>query len=308
MNDGKNLFFVPKTLTGVVEIQAGTETIIESAFKDNTNIISVKIPSSVKTIGKRAFYGCTKLESVVFEENSVLTTIDERMFYGCSTLNSINLSACLNLSSIGTLAFSKIGNVENFELPKALSTLGNRAFAKSNIENFSIDAQNADFSVVDGVLFDKETTKLIMYPVLKEGSLYEIPNTVTLVQDYAFEGVKSLTTVYITSEVVFGNGIATNVFSGSANTISVYSENRNVEIDEVDVYLYHKLSETEFAYEKVGEDYQFSIINETGEEFGLTQCFVKINDGENDLFFELYLSSGVIPTVEDQYEITDLFV
>ena len=50
------------------------------AFKE-TDIISLKIPSTVEKIGNSAFYGCSNLENVTFSEN--LKIIGEEAFYNC---------------------------------------------------------------------------------------------------------------------------------------------------------------------------------------------------------------------------------
>lgn len=50
------------------------------AFKE-TDITSLKIPSTVEKIGNSAFYGCSNLENVTFSEN--LKIIGEEAFYNC---------------------------------------------------------------------------------------------------------------------------------------------------------------------------------------------------------------------------------
>jgi hypothetical protein len=59
------------------------------AFKRNTTITSVTIPTSVTFIEKYAFVECTSLQSVICDRNSQLTLIDANAFSGCSSLKSV---------------------------------------------------------------------------------------------------------------------------------------------------------------------------------------------------------------------------
>lgn len=49
-----------------------------------------------------------------------------------------------------------------------------------------VDAENPYFSSLDGVLFNKDKTKLILYPRGKENTEYEVPSSVVYIDDYAF--------------------------------------------------------------------------------------------------------------------------
>ena len=50
---------VPDTVQGMVIYEIG-----ESAFENHTEIVSVKLPSTITVIGKRAFAGCTRLSQM----------------------------------------------------------------------------------------------------------------------------------------------------------------------------------------------------------------------------------------------------
>lgn len=54
-------------------------SIAEEAFKDNTHITSVTIPSNVHTIGARAFQGCSNLTSITYTGTAAIT-IGENAF------------------------------------------------------------------------------------------------------------------------------------------------------------------------------------------------------------------------------------
>lgn len=63
---------------------------IPDNFLQNTKITKIVIPYGVKTIGNRAFYGCTSLESIAIGES--VTSIGEYAFYDCKSLNYMLLA------------------------------------------------------------------------------------------------------------------------------------------------------------------------------------------------------------------------
>jgi len=134
-----------------------------------------KIPDSVMSIRKQAFYYCTRVKSVIIP-NSV-TSIGEQAFYYCIKL-------------------------KNIQIPKSVTSIGSYAFGECmSLTNILVDEANNDFSSVDGVLFDKKQTKLIIYPSAKIGENYKIPDSVTSIDDYAFSNCSSLKTITIPSSV-----------------------------------------------------------------------------------------------------------
>ena len=80
--------FAPHSLTGAREIfdvssiviADGTEEITDGAYMNHTAVTNIKIPASVKRIGQNAFYGCTSLKKVEFENGSRLKEIGNQAF------------------------------------------------------------------------------------------------------------------------------------------------------------------------------------------------------------------------------------
>ena len=75
---------IPTTYRGVP-----VECINASAFKNQTQLISISLPDSLTSIGDYAFYGCTGLTSVTI--GSGVTSIGSSAFAGCSSLESITI-------------------------------------------------------------------------------------------------------------------------------------------------------------------------------------------------------------------------
>ncbi|GHT51672.1 hypothetical protein AGMMS49982_09730 [Bacteroidia bacterium] len=153
-----------------------------------TQITSVSI-SGVTSIGGFAFSGCSGLTSVTIP-NSV-TAIDYSAFYGCSGLTSVTIPN--SVTAIGLDAFYGCSGLTSVTIPNSVTDIGYSAFyGCSGLTAINVDDANATYSSVDGVVFNKNKTALVMYPKGKQGA-YTILNSVTAIGDYAFVGCSGLT-------------------------------------------------------------------------------------------------------------------
>ncbi len=134
---------------------------------ERSNIVSVFIPNTVVYIGDEAFSTCRSLTTVIFEADSQLTHIGENVF-DSSTITSIDITS--HVESIDISAF----------------------FNTDKLTYINVAEDNNYFSSLDGVLYNKDKTKLIKYPQAKEETSFIIPNSVTHIEPYAF-GTENLT-------------------------------------------------------------------------------------------------------------------
>lgn len=99
-----------------------------------------------------------------------------------------------------------------------MKTIGSDAFTScSNLTEFEVDDNNENFTDIDGVIFNKALTEIILVPNGKNGA-YTIPNTVTKIGERAFYNCVGLTNINIPKSVTL---IEENAFSYCYNLKSI---------------------------------------------------------------------------------------
>ena len=117
-------------------IGEGITAISEDAFLCAKDLESVKLSSTVKSIGQRAFYGCEKLVDIDFSD---VEKVDAMAFYGCMNLKEIRLPE--TLTEIGNYA---LGYYCNEELDDALAKIADvTIFAKADTQAQKYAEENA---------------------------------------------------------------------------------------------------------------------------------------------------------------------
>ena len=236
------------------------------AFNGCTNITSATIPNSVASIGDDAFNGCTGLTSVTVGNN--VTSIGNTAFGGCSGLKSITLphsvtsighgafSDCSGLTSfdipdgvigLGQYIFSGCTSLQTISIPKSVNTIIPQyqgydisPFTGINIDSqsglpmegaltaFIVDPENPIYTAKDGVLYNKNMTKLIQFPCAKKDA-YTIPESVIYIEDYAFYGNMVLTELNLPRNV---RVIETGAFAYMVNLKTLHLPEELVKIGE----------------------------------------------------------------------------
>ena len=99
------LVYCPENRTGAIDIPSSISSIGEKAFYNCLKITSVNIHGFVESIGKSAFENCSALAKVTFtgRESDAAMDIATRAFYKCTSLTSIELPA--NLGTLEAYAF-----------------------------------------------------------------------------------------------------------------------------------------------------------------------------------------------------------
>lgn len=138
----------------------------------------------------------------------------------------LDLSSITGITEVGLNAFEDVVNMKELHLPDDIVTLADECFKSSGLERFYVPKHLSkatyglapfslcnnlkefvgedldDFSVSDGILYDKDYTKLYRIPSDKttHDKTFTLPHQIKQIQSCAFEGVKNLT------KVVFAQG------------------------------------------------------------------------------------------------------
>ena len=179
------------------------------AFADCKSLTSISVPDSVNAIGNGAFSGCSSLASINIP-NSV-TTIRGSAFCNCLSLTSITIPE--SVTSIEIAAFSGCSSLTNITIPDLVASIGDHAFYNC-LTSITVSENNKYFSSLNGVLFNKDKTELITYPIGNERTEYTIPDSVTSIGNFAFYNCSSLTSITIPDSVAsIGNSAFYNCSS-----------------------------------------------------------------------------------------------
>lgn len=218
--DKEELIRVSPTYSGNFEVDSNVKIISSYAFDDCKDILLLKIGPQVIEIFEAGLAGMNYLQSLEMPfiggsrvENTYmafifggqelsnvtnipstlkkvkisegLTIISQGAFQHCRMIEEIELPNSIEF--IGDYAFYGCTNINKFILPENITFIGEFAFYVCNsLTEFSLSDINNNYSVIDGVLYNKNETILIQYPAQKIGNDFIIPDTVTKIEDGAF--------------------------------------------------------------------------------------------------------------------------
>lgn len=204
-----------------IEFPQSLKYIGDMAFQ-NTSIRTLTFPSSLQTIGEAAFCDCNYLETITFEENSVISEIKEAAFSGCNLVLEVTLPN--SVTSLGDGVFSGCLSLYKITLPDTLDKIPNSAFSNTNLY---------------APVLPESITSIGAYAFKSCGNLGQmyIPEGVKTIGIEAFANCKALQVLKLpkslthVSNSAFLNTITKNLFyDGTMNdwcNIKFYNENSN---------------------------------------------------------------------------------
>ena len=203
-----------KCIISSITIPASVEHIGDSCFRNCTSLTTITIPASVEYIGKNCFSDCSSLTAITVDSESTEYSSENGILYNKDKttlkhypykISETAFTVPDTVTKIEEGAFN--GNkIKDIIIPSSVTSIENGSFRNCTVlKTITVSEDNEAYSSEDGVLFDKNKTKIIAYPCCKGSGYttdktYTIPDTVTEISDYAFYQC-SLQTVTIPESV-----------------------------------------------------------------------------------------------------------
>ena len=181
---GKRAFSYNTDLTDIT-IPPSMVHIPDGAFSLCNCLTSVIILNGVKTIGKEAFSGCYHMTNIVIPDS--VTTIGDGAFEGCDKLRSITIPR--SVTSIGRGIFSGI---------RMNGDTNGACAGYNNLERIIVDINNPIYDSRDNCNAIIETQSNTLIAGCQNTV---IPNGITNLDTWAFEGCVRLTKIVIPGSV-----------------------------------------------------------------------------------------------------------
>ena len=171
---------VPSMINGKTVVKLEPGVFNKAKYGEVTSIV---LPSTIREIGEYAFANCSSLVNVNIPNN--VTEIKEFTFYNCSSLD-LNLDEFPNIRSIGYMAFYGTA-FSTISIGQNVVNIGEAAFANcASLYSISVHSNNSHYASSNSVLFTKDYSKLIQYPIGRNDYSYYIDSRVETIGKYAF--------------------------------------------------------------------------------------------------------------------------
>lgn len=188
-----------------ISLPDGLTEIYGGVFNSCKSLVHIDLPKNLTILGESAFSDCVCLEKIEVPE--AVVKIDDLAFNGCTNLTKIVLHE--GLRKIGKGAFKNCRNLKQIELPISLSSIGDAPFRGcESIKSIHVDPKNRYYKSEpnkregsDHVLFNKNKSVIVAYPASSREVQYDIPDSVTVISDWAFSECKKLNRITIPDSV-----------------------------------------------------------------------------------------------------------
>lgn len=220
---GDNAF---DSCSGIIDITImnGVKNIGRFAFDYCGSLENISISDGVMSIGDQAFHATPYYNEDSNWENNVLyidnhlikanditgeytvksgtKSIAECAFFYCK-ITDITIPD--STSSISNKAFFGCSGLTEVKIPKSVTNIGEYVFRCCfNLTGISVAEDNTAYCSENGVLYNREKTEIICFPIKKSDTSFTIPKGVTTIANGAFADCANLTGVTIpnTAEII----------------------------------------------------------------------------------------------------------
>ena len=212
-----------------LELEQGITHIGNYAFYHSNLSGEIEIPNGVNSIGHWAFATQSEITECVLPDT---------------------------LESIGYYAFLSTG-IPAAYIPASVEEIGNGAFTGHTRSLIEVDPQNENFVVKNGGLYTKDMTRLLAIYMTTMGG-FDIPDSVTTVDDWVFLDVAKLTSLHLGAGVS-SFGYVGNPLMGCPNLEQVTVSDANTAYYAVDNVLFASNSKELVSYPTTKTDRIYTV-------------------------------------------------
>ncbi len=188
-----------------VVLPDGLTEIYGGVFNSCKSLKHIDLPKKLTILGESAFSDCIMLENMDIPET--VTKIDDLAFNGCTSMSKIDLHE--GLKKIGKSAFKNCRSLTQISLPSTVTSISNAPFRGcESLKSIKVASKNKHYKSEpnkregnDHVLFNKNKSVIVAYPASSREVQYDIPDSVTMVSDWAFCECKKLNRITIPDSV-----------------------------------------------------------------------------------------------------------
>ena len=188
-----------------VELPQGLTEIYGGVFNSCKSLKKIDLPKKLTILGESAFSDCIVLESI--DIPATVTKIDDLAFNGCTSMTKVELHE--GLKKIGKSAFKNCRSLTKITLPTTVTSISNAPFRGcESLKSIKVESKNKYYKSEpnkregnDHVLFNKNKSVIIAYPASSREVQYDIPDSVTVISDWAFCECKKLNRITIPDSV-----------------------------------------------------------------------------------------------------------
>ena len=212
-------------------IPDGTKDIADGAFDNAKNLCFVTVPQSMESVSFSDFQKSGIYINPSNWEDGVLY-IDDRLVKVDRDTVAEHIEIRKGTRIINSQAFVKCENIKSITIPDSVEIIGHQAFDSctslekiyigsgvkeigiapfvfeieggpcGKLKEIEVSKENKHYVSVDGVLYDKDMTTLIQYPLGKLQDEFTIPDSVTEIGNGAFTYANNL------KKIIIGKGIS----------------------------------------------------------------------------------------------------
>ena len=162
---------------------------------NSCQMTTVVISDNIEKISQDAFNRCTNLSTIIWGKAGSLKEIEQNSFSNCA-IESLTIP-----DGVQTLwnSFCFCRHLKTVVIPASAEAIKYHCFVGcDSLKAIYVDPANPNYCSEDGLLFDKQKTTLLTYPLGRPDRRFSVPESVTRIDDHVFyESGEHLQTVIL---------------------------------------------------------------------------------------------------------------